>query len=243
MMQIRDLDPSEPTDALRPLEMTPSLSDRVYGALKRHILSQRLKAGSKLSVPQLARQLGVSRTPVKEALERLSKDGLVTTLPNRGAFVAILRQQDVNEIYQMREILEGLAARLAAVTMDDALLDRLRDLMGRHEAAVDRGDLDAHVAIDLEFHRLIRERAGNRRLMDALDTLQDQIRIVFRTSATIPGRMQKAVEEHRAILEAFERRDPDAAEAAARRHILRIREAVLAYLGSAELPAPTSVGP
>jgi DNA-binding GntR family transcriptional regulator len=242
-MQIRDLEAGQPTDALGPLEAVPSLSDRVYQALKRHILSQALKAGTKLSVPQLARQLGVSRTPVKEALERLSKDGLVTTLPNRGAFVAILREQDVNEIYQMREILEGLAARLAAVTIDEALLDRLRDLMGRHEAAVARGDLDAHVTIDLEFHRTIRERAGNRRLMDALDTLQDQIRIVFRTSATIPGRMQKAVEEHRAILRALERRDPDAAETAARRHILHIREAVLAHLGGAVASGPASTGP
>ncbi len=205
----------------------------MYQALKQYIADQRLKPGGKLSVPRLAAQLGVSRTPVKEALERLGKDGLVTTLPNRGAFVTIIRREDVDEIYQMREVLEGLATRLAATKIDSSLLARLRELLQKGEVAVSRGDISAHVTIDLEFHRLIRERAGNRRLFRALDNLQDQIRIVFRTSATIPGRMRKAVDEHHEILAALESGDAGRAEAAARDHIYRIREAVMAHMRDA----------
>ncbi|MDR7486871.1 MAG: GntR family transcriptional regulator [Armatimonadota bacterium] len=240
-MPIRERTAPE-VDALGPLDAIPSLSDRVYEVLKRHLAERRLAPGSKLSVPRLARQLDVSRTPVKEALERLVRDGLVTTLPKRGAFVAILRTQDVDEIYQMREMLEGLAARLAAPAVDEPLVHRLRDLLEVHRAAVERDDLDAHVSADVEFHRAIRQRAGNRRLIHALDILQDQIRIVFKTSAAIPGRMRKAVEEHRAILAALERRDPDAAEAAARTHIRRIREAVLAHLDAGHLQGAGQVG-
>jgi DNA-binding GntR family transcriptional regulator len=95
---------------------------------------------------------------------------------------------------------------------------------------VRRGDLDAHIRIDLEFHRLTLERGGNRRLERVLQTLQDQIRIVFRTSATVPGRMVRAVEEHRRILAALTVGDPDLAEVAARAHVRTIREAVMAYV-------------
>lgn len=231
---MRDHNTEDAIPTLTPVETVPSLSDRVYQLLKQSIADQRLKPGGKLSVPRLADLLRVSRTPVKEALERLAQEGLVTMLPNRGAYVAILRRQDVDEIYQMREMLEGLATRLAAAKIDAALLARLRQLLGEGEAAVRRHDIDAHIKIDLEFHRLIRERGGNRRLVRALDNLQDQIRIVFRTSASIPGRMPKALEEHGRILEALEAGNADRAEGAARDHVRRIREAVLQHMRAAE---------
>jgi DNA-binding GntR family transcriptional regulator len=174
-------------------------------------VNQGLKPGSKLSVPRLAQPLAVSRTPVKEAIERLGPEGLVTMLPKRGAFVAIIREEDVEEIYQMREMLEGLASCLAAPKMDRDLLGALGRLLEQGEAAVRRQDISAHQHFDLEFHRLIRERASNQRLIRALDNLQDQIRIVFRTSATIPGRMAMAIEEHRRILAALETGDADGA--------------------------------
>ncbi len=227
-------DADESVDVLTPVETLPSLRDRVYHTLKQYIVNQRLKPGSKLSVPRLAQQLAVSRTPVKEAIERLGQEGLVTMLPNRGAFVAIIRAQDVGEIYQMREMLEGLASRLAVQKMDRGLLAELRRLLIEGEAVVRRGDIASHTRIDLEFHRLIRERAGNRRLVRALDNLQDQIRVVFRTSATIPGRMAMAIEEHHRILEALESADADRAEEATRDHVRRIREAVLTYMQAGE---------
>lgn len=92
------------------------------------------------------------------------------------------------------------------------------------------GDIAEHTRVDLEFHRLIRERGGNRRLIRILNNLQDQIRLVLRTSASIPGRMPKAIAEHRQILEALRTGDPERAETEARRHNSLIREAVLAHL-------------
>lgn len=229
-MGFNELDTEEAVGVLAPVESVPSLSGRVYQTLKQYILDQRLKPGSKLSVPRLAQQLAVSRTPVKEAIERLGQEGLVTTLPNRGAFVAIIRPEDVEEIYQMREMLEGLASRLAALKIDPGMMAELRRLLEQGEAAVRRGDITAHTSFDLEFHRLIRERAGNRRLIRALDNLQDQIRVVFRTSAIIPGRMAMAIEEHSRIIEALESGEADHAEEITRDHVRRIREAVLKYI-------------
>ncbi len=233
-MEFKAHDADESVEVLAPVEAVPSLSDRVYQTLKQYIVNQRLKPGSKLSVPQLAQQLAVSRTPVKEAIERLGQEGLVTMLPNRGAFVAIIREEDVGEIYQMREMLEGLASRLAAQKIDQDLLTKLRGLLVQGEAAVRRRDITAHTRFDLEFHRLIRERAGNHRLVRALDNLQDQIRVVFQTSATIPGRMAMAIEEHHRILEALESADANRAEEATRDHVRRIRQAVLKYMAAGE---------
>ena len=219
------------------VESLPNLSDRVYSILRHHIADQQLQGGSRLSVPRLAAQLGVSRTPVKEALERLARDGLVTMLPNRGAYVSLLRREDVDEIYQMREMLEGLATRVAAEQANPGLLSHLADLLRQGEVAVKAGNVEGHIQVDLEFHRLIRERAGNRRLIHALGNLQDQIRIVFRTSATIAGRMPQALDEHRRILAALRAGDPDEAEQAARNHVRRIRAAVLAHMKAPEPPS------
>lgn len=146
----------------------------------------------------------------------------------------VINAEDVNEIYQMREVLEGLATRLVASVMDEERLAALEGLLRAGEEAVRRGDLSEHTRIDLEFHRRIREWAGNRRLARALDNLQDQVRIVFRTSAAIPGRMQKALKEHRQMLNALAAGNPDQAEAAARTHIRQIREAVMAYLAASK---------
>ncbi len=231
-----DAQRGDQTAVLTPLKALPNLTDRVYDVLKQYIVDQRLKPGSKLSVPRLAEQLRVSRTPVKESLERLARDGLVTILSNRGAYVAILHRADVNEIYQMREVLEGLAAGLAAPNVDTKLLLELRRLLSEGEAAVGKGDIWTHANIDLTFHRLIRERAENRRLLRALESLQNQIRVVLRTSATIPGRMEKALAEHRRILSALEARDPTQAEDAARDHVRKIREAVLVHIQTVEGP-------
>ena len=112
----------------------------------------------------------------------------------------------------------------------------LRRLLAEQARALRANDLDAIMRIDMAFHRELRSLAGNRRLAALLQTLQDQVRMVFATSITIPGRRQRAVAEHRKILAAVEARDPRAAERAAREHIRRVREAVLAHLGAAGAP-------
>lgn len=221
-----------PLGILRQLEKRGSLTSLVHDAIRGAITGRKLAPGSKLSVPELARRLNVSRTPVKEALTRLEQEGLVTTIPNRGPFVTSLGRDDVREVYQLRELLEGLVARLAAKKVDGPVVAALKGLVRAQETALASRSVEAIMEVDMEFHRRLRELAGNRRLDVLLRNLQDQIRIVFATSITIPGRREKAIAEHREILAAIEQRDPDAAERAARAHIRNVREAVLAAFPS-----------
>lgn len=219
-----------PLDILTQLENRGSLTALVHQAIRTVITTRKLPAGGKLSVPDLARRLKVSRTPVKEALTRLEQEGLVTTIPNRGQFVVLLEADDAREIYQVREMLEGLVAHLAAAKADAGAIRALRRLLQAQEKALRSSDLQAIMRVDMEFHRRLRGLSGNGRAAALLQNLQDQIRIVFATSITIPGRREKAIAEHRRILAAIQKGDPDAAEQAAREHIRNIREAVLAWL-------------
>ncbi len=218
------------SDAFPQLEPPASLTVLVYEAIRAAITGRKLPAGSKLSVPDLAAQLKVSRTPVREALARLEREGLVTTILNRGSFVSFLGADDVREVYQVREVLEGLVARLAAQRVTAAAILTLTELVRTQQEALRAGDREAIMKVDMEFHRHLRDLAGNRRLSVLLQNLQDQIRIVFATSIIIPGRREKAIREHREILSAIEKEDPEAAEGAAREHIRNVREAVLASL-------------
>lgn len=226
-----------PLDALPQLGSPASLTALAYEAIRAAITDRKLPAGSKLSVPELASRLKVSRTPIKEALARLEREELVSTIPNRGAFVSFLGADDVREVYQLREMLEGLVARLAAEKVDAPAILTLKGLVRAQEKALRADDLPTIIKTDMEFHRRLRELAGNRRLDALLQNLQDQVRIVFATSITIPGRRQKAIAEHREILEAIERADPEAAERAARGHIRNVREAVLDSTGASNGPA------
>ncbi len=219
--------------ALPELAPPASLTALAYEAIRSAITARTIPAGSKLSVPQLASQLKVSRTPVKEALARLEREGLVTTIPNRGAFVSLLDASDISEVYQIREMLEGLVARLAVARAERPAILALRQLVRSQQEALRSGDVAAIMRADMAFHRHLQTLAGNGRLTALLQNLQDQIRIVFATSITIPGRREKAVAEHRHILAAIEQGDPEAAEQAAREHIRRVREAVLASLATA----------
>lgn len=228
-------------DALPQLGNRGSLTVLTYEAIRSAITTRKLPAGSKLSVPTLATRLNVSRTPVKEALARLEREGLVTTIPNRGAFVSFLGADDVREVYQLRETLEGLAARLATEKADARTLAGLKGLLRAQEKALRSGDTETIMKVDMEFHRRLRDISGNRRLDTLLQNLQDQVRIVFATSITIPGRREKAIAEHPEILAAMEKGDPEGAERAAREHIRNVRETVLAnFGGTGTAPPPAS---
>jgi DNA-binding GntR family transcriptional regulator len=216
-------------DRLTHLDRGESLAVRAYEAIRAAITTQQLVAGSHLSVPALAQRLNVSRTPVKEALARLEREGLVATRTNRGACVAFLCAADVHEIYHLREALEGLAARLAAERASPADIKVLKGLIEAQEQALKVRDMDAVMDVDMEFHRRLRELSGNR-LANILRNLEDQVRTVLATSITIPGRREQATREHRTILASIERHNPDSAESAARDHIRNIRESVLRFI-------------
>jgi DNA-binding GntR family transcriptional regulator len=206
--------------------MTPmrgeALADQAYVALRDAILSHQLPPGTRLSVPDMARRLGISRSPAREAIARIAYEGLAQVEPNRGAVVSDLRPTDLVEIYNLREVLEGLACRLASQRVDERKLDRLSRILDEHAQAIAAEDLERHYELDLAFHAAIREFGESHRLVESLDRLQGQIRVAMYTTHRSPGGMPQALAEHRVIYDALASGDPDRAEQAGRAHITRL---------------------
>jgi DNA-binding GntR family transcriptional regulator len=206
----------------------------VVDRLREAILSGRLPAGARLSVPELAAQLGVSRTPVREALFALQRSGLAVMRPRRGAVVFGGGRRELTQLFELREALDGMAARLAAERMSDHERGELVTVASHHDAALDAGDVDTHIALDVELHRVICGGAHNEPLAADLSRLRDQLVLVMRTCSAAPGAMGRGVRrDHHAIVDAVVRGDADAAETAARAHVRNILRFILAAgLGS-----------
>lgn len=205
-----------------------SLGEEVYHRLKQAIVDGDLSPGDRLIETTLAHDLNVSRTPVREALQRLTSEGLVTPDGSRGLIVSRLSVEGVEQAYVLREVLEGLAARLAAQHRRPDLFRILEEsLQGMEEGVHDAHTFDWHHS---RFHDTIAEMSGNPYLIQALSALQ-----AFRTRMVsldwvTKQRVFKSVPEHRHIFEAIERRDADLAEARARQHVRTTREGLLRRL-------------
>jgi len=195
---------------------------RVYESLRESIRSGRLPPGERLRETDIAERLGVSRTPVREALRRLQSDGLVTFAPWRGMTVAALDLGQLEELYDMREVLESAAARFAATNATDADVAGLRSLLDEQAAA--GSDAGALERINRAFHDAIYRAAHNRYLLGALSSLADSLGLLKNTTFSLAGRPESGLVEHRRIVDAIAARDPAVAEDAARRHIARARD-------------------
>lgn len=205
------LDPDDDHDLSR--------GDFAYRRLLEGIRGGEFPAGRRLLELDLANRLNVSRTPVREAIRRLESEGLVEVAPGRGVMVIQPTRQQVRELYELRESLEGTAARLAALHASDSEIADLRRVLTDIE---DVGDDFLEIArLNKEFHRLIQDAAHNRYLSRALTQLSDSLALLPGTTFQVPGRAERARVEHLAIVDAIETRNPEAAERAARHHIGR----------------------
>lgn len=215
----------------------PRVADHVYARLRDALLSGQLPPGGRLSVPSIAEQFRVSRSPVREAVQRLVQEGLATEEPHRGAVVTQVRPDELIPLYEVREVLEGLAVRLAAERATGEERAAMQANLQQHVEAVERGDLQQHIVFDLRFHALTREAARNSELSASLDRVQSRIMIAMLSgdSATWP---KQAIVEHRRILDAILAGNPDEAEAAARAHVARVRNGIAAL----ESDSPTAAG-
>jgi DNA-binding GntR family transcriptional regulator len=232
---LEDLDGREPATG-------GSRAEIAYRRLKTAIESREFRPGQRMREAELAAWLGISRTPVRDALKQLESDGLLVAAPRRGLAIAELDQQQVSEIYALREILEGLAARLAARHASGAEVATLRDLVDRHAEAAD-AEAETHAQINRHFHQLIYRAARNRYLLGVLESLESSLALLPGTTYSAPGRNAEALQEHREILEAIERHEADRAESAARTHIQaaeRIRLRMLA--GPRDAPGTAAIG-
>lgn len=194
------------------------LSGQAYRSILEAIQNGSLRPGARMREAELAKSLGISRTPVREALGRLIGEGLVANDPVRGMIIAELDYANVNELYAMREVLEGTAARFAAQHASEAEIAILLELVERERSLAQAGPADM-VAHNRVFHDTLYRAAHNRYLVKTLSTLRETMALLGRTTLTNQGRAAQAVEEHLAIVAAIRDRAPEAAEAAARHHI------------------------
>jgi len=194
-----------------------SRGDQAYTFIVEGIQSGRLKPGTRLREIELAEMTGLSRTPVREALSRLQLEGLLTTDAARGLIVTELDYSMTSELYAMREVLEGTAARLAARHASDVEIDFLREINARDALLTSPEALAANNRL---FHETLYRCAHNRYLVKTLNTLQESMMLLGQTTLATPGRAETSRAEHGAIVEALARRDPDEAEKAARAHII-----------------------
>jgi len=211
------------------------LVEQVADALRTAIVSGSLSPGQRLSVPEVARRLGVSRTPAREAMLILERDGLIASRPRLGAEVVRYADADLHEMLDLREALDAMAARRAAERMPAADKAALQQLLVDEKAALAAGELDRHVAIDVELHRRIALGAGNGRLARALTDLERQSQLLMRSTAGAPGFSGPAtLRDHGAIVAAIVAGDADTAERAARSHVARIRAFCATLAGQAQ---------
>lgn len=195
------------------------LRELVFESLREAIISGQLRAGERLMEIQLAEEMGVSRTPVREAIRKLELEGLVAMIPRKGAYVAGLSFKDIVDVFEIRSALEGLAAELAAERITDEELEELERYLVKIAEAIEKGDLEKVVANDTDFHSLLYQASRNQRLSQIINNLREQIQRFRTTSLSYPGRMKTALEEHRKIVEAISARDGELASKLAHEHI------------------------
>lgn len=201
-------------------------ADYAYERLKHAILEGEYLPSQRLVESKLASAFGVSRHNVRVALDRLQSDGLVVLEPNRGASVATLTLPQALDVLQAREALEVGVARLAAVRMDDVVVDELRRHVATMREALASAEYDRYSQTNKAFHGLIYRASGNVTLPELIEQLRLRlVRLQLRT-ILIPGRGEQSLTEHEAILRAMEARDPEAAERALRGHMANLRAAI-----------------
>lgn len=204
-----------------------SLVNQAYKELKRVILEHQIPLGGKLNEAELAAALGVSRTPVREAVNRLEKEGLVEILPQRGAFVVRCSEKDIFELFLIRENLEGLAARWAAERINEENLVHLESCIQGFCEPFTEKQIQRYAEEDFRFHQTIVMLADSQRLIKLISTLYDHIRIFRLTTIGLSDRMKVSLEEHRLIIEAFRLKDGEASDQKVRQHIRHVREGVM----------------
>jgi DNA-binding GntR family transcriptional regulator len=201
------------------------VTDWVYEELKGAIVDLRLAPGEPLREATLAERLGVSKTPIREALTRLEQEGLVETTSFKGAVVTRYSRQDLLEIYELRELLENAAVRAAAESMTEP--DRARlDRIARESRRLQRGQEDRAglAALISEFDVVLFDQVRNQRIQALIENLRAHLSRIGQLTAEIPGRIDASVNEHEKIVEAIAARDPVLAEQYMREHIRSVRD-------------------
>jgi DNA-binding GntR family transcriptional regulator len=219
-----------PAVSLQPIQPDSYLPLRVqvYKAIRDAIVGGELRPGERIVEDRLCSELGVSRSPVREALRKLEGEGLVAILPRRGAVVTELSERDGVDLLEVREALEGLAARLAASRMTVAEVAELEQICARMGRAIAAGDDLALVEQNTKFHHAIIQASRNRWIGEFMAGVRAQTRRIYRSSIELPGRGPGSLREHTELVAALRKGDPQQAEDMARQHVRQALEAARA---------------
>lgn len=214
-----NVNPQPPLSAIDFLR-TRSLTNVVQAEIERMIIDGELKPNERVNENGLSQRLGVSRGPIREACSALSAMGLLEIIPNRGYFVRALTNDQAQDLSEARAGVFGIAAMILAERITDEQVGELRALLKRMDEIVELGDVHVYYPVNLEFHRQLTRMAGNKRLEATYQTFVRELHIQRYRALSSPDVLHVSNEEHRAIVDALEDRDPYRALVAARAHIL-----------------------
>lgn len=201
-----------------------SLTERIFQELRDDIVEGKYRIGDPLIETVLAHEFGVSRTPIREALKQLEFEGLVVSLPNRGVTVHGLSDQDIEDIFTIRLLLEGQAAYWAAERIDEEKLARMSEITELMELYTRKNDAIRLSQLDTEFHQVVFSACDSRMLEHVLTYLHQNAQRARRASLVVPNRPKMSLHEHREILAAIETHDPALAKAKMEEHVHNAKE-------------------
>ncbi len=205
-----------------------NLRNQTYDIIKNMIILREIEPGKKINEEHIAKEIQVSRTPIREALCRLENEGIVTIIPRRGAFVSDLTENNVREILLIREVLEGLVVRLAVENMDAKTLQKLSKAIAKVSSIPEEDrDLVNYTRSEVDFHSILLSASNNQMLKNMMDMVNAHLQIIRLRTVVIPERAQKTVKEHQQILKAIEKGDAQSAEALMRKHVRSVRQVAL----------------
>lgn len=210
------------------LENYKPLRELVFETLREAIISGSLRPGERLMEVQLAEEMGVSRTPVREAIRKLELEGFVVMVPRKGAYVANYSFKDITEVFEIRSALESLAAGLAAERITEEEIEQLERALHQAAGFVSKQDLESMVHADTEFHEMLYRACRNNRLLTIICNLREQIQRLRAKSLATPGRMRECLLEHKRIVEAVSARNAQLARETAQEHIENAENNMLA---------------
>ena len=208
------------------------LSKKVYHILKARIIKGDLAQGGKLFEAKIAEQLGVSRTPVREAIKGLAAEGLVKMNPNQGVVVINISIEDLQEVLQIRRVLEGLAASIVAEKINKEEIEKLEEIIEKMSMIISKPkpDVVAYSELNAEFHKLILIACGNKRLMKICNNLSSSDhRFRIRSLRDNLGRLKYSLKEHQEIVEALKRKNTKQADRLSQKHIENVLANILAH--------------
>lgn len=206
-------------DDLRPIR------EIVFMELKKAIFDGRIKEGEHLVENTIAEKMEVSRTPVREAIRQLEAEGLVLNIPRRGAIVKGITLQDAEEIYDIREVLEGLVARLACRYRTQEDIDKLKDILVLMKEAIEKKDYNAYLELHKDYNNTILKSSNSKKLQSMMKKIYENLIVLRSISLYTEDRRSLALEEHRQIVEAIEKKDEIAAEEMTREHVKKAKKA------------------